>query len=1095
MSNSKSKPVLSISLLCSGKSKDDTIKCLDSLMTIRNKLSSEIIIVDTGCEDDVKSILKKYADRIVVFKWCDDFAKARNAGLEKCSGEWFMFIDDDEWFENTDDIVEFFNSGEYQNYNYAEYRVRNYTDLKGMTWEDFWAVRLVKLSDDVYFKGRIHEYFSEIYAPCKLLKSYVHHYGYVFHNEQELYEKSWRNINLLMQMIREEPDNVHWREQVVQEFANSHDYGRLSDVCNDSIKLIADKDSEQCNKVRADFYRGKLLADNQMYHFNATIDDFNHFKKDRRNNSVCMASLYYQATIAYYRLEDYQNAYNYADKYRNIADKWSNTENAQEKFEEERSLTTRNIFEHKNYNSNLVLLIDSGIKIGKLDVLRKYITKIDWDIISQDEVTSLCKAVVNTFGDNEYRSEFVAVANELLLHDASRDITIFLARQIEELPKNSDDVDSSNKEKIDRIIRILGQTTDCDHWYVLYMKVRYYDMKNDMKELVETNEKLISDVIDIFNLDESYWEIIKKRDINFVTCMDQKPFEKWQKATDEYFAEHGVEQKDKLNLMLDVIGAYDGERVSYFFLKSKEAEISDISNPIHAASKLNEYCTDCISYCKDIYNSRLFTGDMSLLPAQCRFAAKFTEAKEREELKPREVMKKLEECKDIYAPFNPALAEFIKVYGERARDLLLEEGDIERAKLVVPRLKQMYEIIKKLMEILSANKSGDLRTELTKQRRQMDRMLFDITKSWHCELVDTLSRRELSDEDWLKDTDDMIDLLNTCVNDEDNDFIHTYVVNEEIDVNCRIRENVKNNYEFNYLHAMHLKNYLYGCTNMIIGSSMAMNGIDVDKLDGGNADNISFSISRQDLFYDFMNAKKAVEESARPIKNCVIAAGYDLLYRDLSTDKSQNSTVPSVYYRLFGDEALHHYDGNTEYLPLAGIDYYYGEYSEAKDFLSASMRWSDDFFISQPTYYNDMMTRTEVALKSGIDKEWKVLYPQESGQKAFDSCHSLAKLLDDTKNRDENIAILTEMTKYLYDNGIRIVYLIMPYARKCIRYIDPEFKLKTENVLEKLPYPVEYLDMNDMKGIFTDEDFIDAWNLNELGAEKATKVLREFLIR
>ena len=34
------------------------------------------------------------------FKWCDDFAKARNAGLEKCTGEWFMYIDDDEWFGN-----------------------------------------------------------------------------------------------------------------------------------------------------------------------------------------------------------------------------------------------------------------------------------------------------------------------------------------------------------------------------------------------------------------------------------------------------------------------------------------------------------------------------------------------------------------------------------------------------------------------------------------------------------------------------------------------------------------------------------------------------------------------------------------------------------------------------------------------------------------------------------------------------------------------------------------------------------------------------------------------------------------------------------
>lgn len=83
----ENKPILSISLLCSGKNKDDIIKCLDSLMTIRNRLSSEIIIVDTGCSDNVKSLLKNYADEVVEFKWCDDFAKARNAGLEKCSGE------------------------------------------------------------------------------------------------------------------------------------------------------------------------------------------------------------------------------------------------------------------------------------------------------------------------------------------------------------------------------------------------------------------------------------------------------------------------------------------------------------------------------------------------------------------------------------------------------------------------------------------------------------------------------------------------------------------------------------------------------------------------------------------------------------------------------------------------------------------------------------------------------------------------------------------------------------------------------------------------------------------------------------------------
>ena len=44
-----------------------------------------------------------------------------------------------------------------------------------------------------------------------------------------------------------------------------------------------------------------------------------------------------------------------------------------------------------------------------------------------------------------------------------------------------------------------------------------------------------------------------------------------------------------------------------------------------------------------------------------------------------------------------------------------------------------------------------------------------------------------------------------------------------------------------------------------------------------------------------------------------------------------------------------------------------------------------------------------------------------------------------------------------------------------------------------MPYPVEYLDMNDLKDTFTDEDFIDTDHLNIKGAEKATKLLRTFL--
>ena len=99
---------------------------MESIKPILEAVPSELIAVDTGCTDGSVKIVEEYADKIIKFKWCDDFSKARNTGLKAASGEWFMFIDDDEWFEDATEIIEFFNSGEYKSYGRASYLVRNY---------------------------------------------------------------------------------------------------------------------------------------------------------------------------------------------------------------------------------------------------------------------------------------------------------------------------------------------------------------------------------------------------------------------------------------------------------------------------------------------------------------------------------------------------------------------------------------------------------------------------------------------------------------------------------------------------------------------------------------------------------------------------------------------------------------------------------------------------------------------------------------------------------------------------------------------------------------------------------------------------------
>jgi glycosyltransferase involved in cell wall biosynthesis len=86
---------LTISLLISDRL-DTVPRCLDSLRLILDAIPSELILIDTSKNSKINALLKTYTDQVYEFEWCNDFAKARNEGLKRAKGEWFMFLDDDE---------------------------------------------------------------------------------------------------------------------------------------------------------------------------------------------------------------------------------------------------------------------------------------------------------------------------------------------------------------------------------------------------------------------------------------------------------------------------------------------------------------------------------------------------------------------------------------------------------------------------------------------------------------------------------------------------------------------------------------------------------------------------------------------------------------------------------------------------------------------------------------------------------------------------------------------------------------------------------------------------------------------------------------
>lgn len=78
------------------KNEEETLqRSIDSLRAV----CDEIVVVDTGSEDNTVAIAQAAGARVEHFKWCNDFSKARNYAISQAKGDIIIFLDADEWFE------------------------------------------------------------------------------------------------------------------------------------------------------------------------------------------------------------------------------------------------------------------------------------------------------------------------------------------------------------------------------------------------------------------------------------------------------------------------------------------------------------------------------------------------------------------------------------------------------------------------------------------------------------------------------------------------------------------------------------------------------------------------------------------------------------------------------------------------------------------------------------------------------------------------------------------------------------------------------------------------------------------------------------
>ena len=227
----KSDIVLSIGILVSNNVQYIE-KCMEGLKPLLDNTKSELIILDTvGHEksDGSIDICRKYTDKIYRFEWINDFAAARNELIKHSRGEWFMYQDDDEWFDDVSELIEFFNGADCHKYNFGCYCARNHAaDGSQSTCN---TLRMIRRRPETHMLGKIHEVFSEKTLPGKQFSSFVHHMGYYYTTEEEQRRKITRNITLLDAEIAELGIDTGRCAQKVQELL------RLKETWDEGFKL------------------------------------------------------------------------------------------------------------------------------------------------------------------------------------------------------------------------------------------------------------------------------------------------------------------------------------------------------------------------------------------------------------------------------------------------------------------------------------------------------------------------------------------------------------------------------------------------------------------------------------------------------------------------------------------------------------------------------------------------------------------------------------------------------------------------------------------------------------------------------------------
>ena len=268
-----SKPLLSIGIIF----KNDIrclARCLESLAPLRDALPCQLVMADTGSSDGSRAVAEQYADILFDFPWINDFAAARNAVLDRCTGEWCLTVDTDEWLDpEFGQLVDFLRGKKRNQYDMASVVQRNYQDQQLRTYGDFFAMRMGRrCGGELCYQGAIHEYLvyrnRETGDSLVLPKVILHHDGYFEVDPGHIRNKLRRNMQLLRAELEKRPEDIRTLGQCMDSAESEQEKREYADRARDILRRVTGTLTvahvvayQKCTQVYYDSRENELLLE------------------------------------------------------------------------------------------------------------------------------------------------------------------------------------------------------------------------------------------------------------------------------------------------------------------------------------------------------------------------------------------------------------------------------------------------------------------------------------------------------------------------------------------------------------------------------------------------------------------------------------------------------------------------------------------------------------------------------------------------------------------------------------------------------------------------------------------------------------------